>query len=78
MKNAAEYTAELIDRAKRSQKFRIVRQQPDDFMFRGRVPFNIQIKDGIMTCEVYAVDLGEANAQVDEFLDRNRDTDEEY
>lgn len=78
MSTAREITDLLIQRAKRSQKFRIVRQQPDDFMFRGRVPFDIQIKDGIMTCEVYAVDLGEANAQVDEFLHHNRDTDEEY
>jgi hypothetical protein len=66
--NSVELAQELIDRAKQLKKFRIVREVPDTFAFRGRVPYDIAIKDEIMVITVHAVTLKEAQARVDEFL----------
>lgn len=71
MKNAAEFAQNLIERARKMQEFRIVKTQPDNFVFNGRVPFDVKVKDGMMTFIVHAVDLAEANAMVDQYLDDN-------
>jgi hypothetical protein len=71
MKNAAEFAQNLIERARQMQKFRIVKQQPENFVFGGKVPFDISIKDDMMTFTVHAVDLAEAHAMVDKYLDDN-------
>jgi hypothetical protein len=71
MKNAAEFAQQLIERAQKMQKFRIVKPQPENFIFGGKVPFDITIKDGMMSFGVHAVDLAEANAMVDKYIDDN-------
>jgi hypothetical protein len=71
MKNAAEFAQNLIERARMMQKFRIVKPQPENFIFNGKVPFDVSIKNNIMTFSVHAVDLAEANAMVDQYLDDN-------
>jgi hypothetical protein len=71
MKNAAEFAQNLIERARRMQEFRIMKPEPDNFMFNGKVPFDVAIKNGMMTFTVHAVDLAEANAMVDKYLDDN-------
>jgi hypothetical protein len=71
MKNAAEFAQNLIERARKMQEFRIIKTQPDNFVFNGRVPFDVKVKDGMMTFVVHAVDLAEANAMVDQYLDDN-------
>ena len=71
MKNAAEFAQNLIERARRMQEFRIMKPEPDNFMFNGKVPFDVSIKNGTMTFTVHAVDLAEANAMVDKYLDDN-------
>jgi hypothetical protein len=71
MKNAAEFAQDLIERARKMQEFRIIKPEPENFMFNGRVPFDVSIKNGMMTFTVHAVDLAEANAMVDKYLDDN-------
>jgi len=71
MKNAAEFAQNLIERARRMQEFRIMKPEPENFMFNGKVPFDVSIKNGMMTFTVHAVDLAEANAMVDKYLDDN-------
>ena len=75
MKNAAEFAQNLIERARRMQEFRIMKPEPENFMFNGKVPFDVKIKNGTMTFTVHAVDLAEANAMVDKYLDDNSATD---
>ena len=75
MKNAAEFAQNLIERARKMQKFRIIKPQPESFIFGGKVPFDIAIKDGMMSFTVHAVDLAEANAMVDKYLDDNSATE---
>ena len=75
MKNAAEFAQNLIERARRMQEFRIMKPEPDNFMFNGKVPFDVSIKNGMMTFTVHAVDLAEANAMVDKYLDDNSATE---
>ena len=68
-KTAKELTQDIMNNMKKAQQFRIIRQLPDDFeFFGGPVPFDIRIKNEIMTFTVYATSLKEANAQVDEYL----------
>lgn len=71
MKTAAELTAELINKAKAMQTFRIVRQLDDtDVIFSaGVVPFDIKINNkGRMTATVHALTIEEAQEQVDAWL----------
>ncbi len=71
MKTAAQLTAELINKAKTMQTFRIVRQLDDaDIIFSaGVVPFDLKInKNGRMVATVYALTLEEAENQVDAWL----------
>lgn len=69
-KTPAELTMEIIDNMMKAQKFRIVRQVPDDFEFRGAAPFDISINSkGVMVFQVYATSLEEAQKQVDDYLE---------
>ena len=71
MTTAKEITENLITKAKSMQKFRIVKPQPENFIFNGKVPFDISIKEEVMVFSVYALNLAEANAMVDKYLDDN-------
>ena len=75
MKNAAEFAQNLIERARRMQEFRIMKPEPENFIFNGKVPFDVSIKNGMMSFTVHAVDLAEANAMVDKYLDDNSATE---
>lgn len=67
--NSAELAQQLIDRAKALQQFRIMRPVPNGFDFRGRCPYDISIKNDIMTVTVYATTLEEAKRMANEFID---------
>lgn len=73
--NSAELAQNLIERAMQLQEFRIVQTLPEDFMFNGEVPFDLTIRDDLMTFKVHAVTLAEANAKVAAYLRTNRDDD---
>ena len=64
-----QITNDLIEKVKNLQKFKIVRVLPKDFSFNGVVPFDLEIDSkGLMTFTVYAMDLKEANQQVNDYL----------
>jgi len=59
----------LIHRAKNLQEFVVETDVPEDFRFNGVVPFDIQIKDSIISAKVIALDFDEAVTQLDNFLE---------
>ena len=58
----------LIFRAKNLQEFTVTTELPDDFAFRGVIPFDIQITGNILEAKVWAVDFNEAVDRLNEFL----------
>ena len=51
--NAADMTTALINRAKVLNEFMVTTEVPNDFRFNGMVPFDMQIKDGIIYAHVW-------------------------
>ena len=66
--NSVDMMHNLIHRAKNLQEFVVETDVPEDFRFNGVVPFDIQIKDSIITAKVWAVDFDEAAKRLDDFL----------
>jgi hypothetical protein len=66
--NSVDMANNLIFRAKHLNEFTITTEVPNNFRFNGLVPFDIQIKDGIITANVWAVDFDEAALRLDNFL----------
>jgi hypothetical protein len=58
----------LIFRAKNLQEFTVTTELPDDFGFRGVIPFDMQITGNILEARVWAVDFNEAVDRLNEFL----------
>ena len=58
----------LIFRAKNLQEFVVTTELPDDFAFRGVIPFDMQITGNILEARVWAVDFNEAVDRLNEFL----------
>jgi hypothetical protein len=58
----------LIFRAKNLQEFTVTTELPDDFAFRGVIPFDMQITGSILEARVWAVDFNEAVDRLDQFL----------
>ena len=75
MTNAKDLTDTLIFRAKNLIEFEVETEVPEDFLFNGQVPFDLKIKDNIMTAKVWAVDFNEATQRLSEYLEINRDVD---
>jgi hypothetical protein len=59
----------LIHRAKNLQEFVVETDVPEDFRFNGVIPFDMQIKDSIISAKVMALDFDEAVTQLDNFLE---------
>jgi hypothetical protein len=77
---AAAMANELIKKARNMQTFRIMRQLDDaDIIFSaGVVPFDVKInKDGRMTATVHAMTLEDANAQVDAWIEKLEQGDDD-
>ncbi len=66
--NSVDMANDLIFRARNLNEFTITTEVPDDFRFNGVVPFDMQIKDSIITAKVWAVDFDEAAKRLDDFL----------
>ena len=58
----------LIFRAKNLQEFTVTTELPDDFAFRGVIPFDMQITGNILEAKFWAVDFNEAVDRLNEFL----------
>ncbi len=66
--NSADMATNLIFRAKNLQEFTVTTELPDDFAFRGVIPFDMQITGNILEAKVWAIDFDEAVYRLDEFL----------
>jgi hypothetical protein len=66
--NSVELANHLINRAKHLRRFQIERYVDDPVMFDGVVPFDIAIKDNLVSCTVLATSEQEANKMVDNWL----------
>jgi hypothetical protein len=66
--NSVDMANDLIFRAKNLHEFTVNTEVPDDFRFNGEIPFDMQIKDSIITAKVWAVDFDEAAKRLDDFL----------
>jgi len=75
MKTARDLANALINKAKRMQTFRIMQPVPDDFEFGGVVPFDISIRNEMMTCTVHALTIEEAREQVRAWLQERTEGD---
>jgi hypothetical protein len=75
MSNAKKLTDTLIFRAKNLIEFEVETEIPEDFSFNGQVPFDLKIKDNIMTAKVWAVDFDEAARRLNEYLESSKDED---
>jgi hypothetical protein len=67
--NSIDMANDLIFRAKNLQEFVVETDVPEDFRFNGVIPFDIQIKDSIISAKVMALDFDEAVTQLDNFLE---------
>jgi hypothetical protein len=66
--NSVDMANNLIFRARNLNEFTITTDAPSDFRLNGVVPFDIQIKDSIITAKVWAIDFDEAAKLLDDFL----------
>jgi len=66
--NSVDMANNLIFRAKNLNEFTVTTEVPDDFRFNGEIPFDMQIKDSIITARVWAVDFDEAAKRLDDYL----------
>ena len=67
--NSADMANDLIFRARNLQEFVVETGVPEDFRFNGVIPFDMHIKDSIITAKVIALDFNEAVTQLDNFLE---------
>jgi hypothetical protein len=58
----------VMDRIKALQEFEVKTTLPEDFRFKGKVPFDLQIVGDEATIKVLALTLEEAMMRVDLFL----------
>ena len=65
---SVDMATNLIFRAKNLQEFTVTTELPDDFAFRGVIPFDMQITGNILEAKVWAVDFNEAVDRLNEFL----------
>lgn len=66
--NSVDMATNLIFRARNLQEFTVTTEVPDDFAFRGVIPFDMQITGTILEARVWAVDFDEAVNRLNEFL----------
>jgi hypothetical protein len=69
MSNSIDMMHNLIHRAKNLEQFSIITDVPEDFRFNGLVPFDMEIKAGVITAKVFGLDFNEAIATFDAYLE---------
>ena len=69
MNNSVDMMHNLIHRAKNLEQFSIITNVPEDFRFNGLVPFDMEIKDGIIIAKVFGLDFNEAVTTFDAYLE---------
>ena len=66
--NSVDMANNLISRARNLNVFTVTTEVPEDLRFNGEIPFDMQIKDSIITAKVWAVDFDEAAKRLDDYL----------
>ena len=67
--NTTDMVDALIHRAKNINEFTVTTEVPAGFRFNGVIPFDIQIKDGIIYAQIWALEFDEAVKTFDEYLE---------
>jgi len=67
--NSVDMANNLISRARNLQEFTVTTDVPEDFRFNGVVPFDMEIKEGVIYAKVWAVEFNEAVSRLDTFLE---------
>jgi hypothetical protein len=67
--NSVDLANNLIHRAKNLQKFIVDTEVDQPLCFKGQVPFDIRIKDGVLSAEIYALTFDEACVILNNFLE---------
>ena len=67
--NSVDMANNLINRAKNLQEFTVTTDVPDDFRFNGLIPFDMEIKEGVIYAKVFGIDFNEAVDRLNEFLE---------
>jgi hypothetical protein len=67
--NSVDIANNLIHRAKNLQKFTVETEVDQPLAFRGEVPFDLSIKDGVLSAEIYALTFDEACTILNNFLE---------
>jgi hypothetical protein len=70
--NSVDMANDLIFRAKNLQKYVIETDVPEDFRFNGIIPFDMEIKNNVISAVVWAIDFNEAVKKLDEYLETCR------
>jgi len=58
----------VLDRVMNLKTFKVVTELPDEFEFNGRVPYDMSIKDGMVTMHISALTLAEARQLAEQYL----------
>lgn len=58
----------LMFRVKHIHEFIVITDVPPNFGFNGVVPFDMNIKENVITAKVWAVDFDEAVKRFDDYL----------
>jgi hypothetical protein len=67
--NSVELANNLIYRAMHLQKFIVETEVDQPLAFKGEVPFDLSIKDGVLSAEIYAMSFDEACNILNNFLE---------
>jgi len=67
--NSFEQAKALINRSKEIEEFVVSVNLPEGFKFNGRVPYDVEISEGVMDVTVYALSYDEASEIVNEWLE---------
>jgi len=63
----------LMFRVKHMHEFIVITDVPLNFGFNGVVPFDMNIKENVITAKVWAVDFDEAVQRLDDYLNSCQD-----
>lgn len=58
----------IFNRMRFLKEYKIVREMPEVFEFRGKAEYDIIIEDGQITALIWAINETEANQRMDKFL----------
>jgi len=73
MSTAKDIADKLFEKMKAMQRFEVEQPVKENWLPTGVVPFNIKIRNGIATFEVYAMSLDEAVRLVEAYVESDND-----